>query len=289
MSTLFAGPEPSEPGGSPGVDVVIVNYRSASLAIRCIRSILLLDIARLERIVVVDNNSQDDSVERLCNEVPGLRVISWPLNNGFGAGVNVGMSHVNGEHVLVLNPDTYFETNVIPKVLSVMNENDDIGIVGLDLVNPDGTRQFSARRFYSYFDIAARRLSILAKLVAGRIDRHLMKDLWKREELFDAEWVMGTGFVIRRAVFDAVSGMDERYFLYLEDVDLCARVWNAGYRVVCLPNACLVHDHQRSSAAHPLSFAGRKHIKSLMLFAQKFKVPLLRAPGVSGILGKTSR
>jgi GT2 family glycosyltransferase len=204
-------------------------------------------------------------------------------NCGFAAGVNLGIKVLDGKHVLILNPDTYFERNIRKEVVAAFERDAGIGVVGLDLINPDGSRQYSARRFYTLVDIAARRSAMVGKIFSGRIERHLMKDNWHIERPFDADWVLGTGFVIRRTVYQEIGGMDERYFLYFEDVDLCARVWQTGYRVVALPNVCLVHDHQRSSAVRPLSFAGRAHLASLWRFTRKFDLPFLRQPSITSI------
>jgi N-acetylglucosaminyl-diphospho-decaprenol L-rhamnosyltransferase len=94
---------------------------------------------------------------------------------------------------------------------------------------------------------------------------------------------MGTGFVVRRSIFEELSGMDEAYFLYMEDVDLCARVWHSGYRVVCVPGARLVHEHQRQSAGGLMNRASRYHLQSLLRFRNKFRVPLTFPPGINGI------
>ena len=263
--------------------VILVNYRTADMTIRCVTSILDQGITKTEHIVVVDNNSGDGSVDRIAKTFPKLRVVASDTNGGFGAGVNTGLKWTHEEYVLVLNPDTYFENNSVFTAISYMMEHPDIGIAGLDLVNSDGSRQYSARRFYSLLDVVARRIGIVGKFLQQRMDRHLMKDAWQYGTPFDAEWIMGTGFVAKRHLVVTLGGIDERYFLYMEDVDLCARVWNAGFRVVCIPNARLVHDHQRSSATNLFSFAARRHIISLFKFAYKFSVPIFRQPGIDGI------
>jgi GT2 family glycosyltransferase len=264
--------------------VILVNYRTSDMTIRCVGSILEQGIATVDRIVVVDNNSRDGSVDSIRSAFPKLRVIALETNCGFGAGVNVGLRWLHNEQfVLVLNPDTYFEDNSVAVVISYLKGHPDVGIAGLDLVYKDGSRQYSARRFYSLLDVAARRIGIIGRLLKKRIDRHIMKDAWQTCVPFDAEWIMGTGFVARRDVITALGGMDESYFLYMEDVDLCARVWNAGFRVVCIPEARLVHDHQRASATNPLKFAARQHILSLLKFASKFTVPMFQQPGIDGI------
>lgn len=268
--------------------VVIVNYRTPALAIRCVESILRHDIVSPTGITIVENCSGDSSFEEMSAALPGISIIQSPSNGGFGAGVNFGCRGLTAKYLLILNPDTYFEYDSVSPVTAHMEENRDVGIVGLDLINPDGTRQYSARRFYSALDIFARRSKAFSPFMPKRIERHLMQDAYARNIPFDAEWVMGTGFIIRRDVLEAVGGMDVDYFLYMEDVDLCARVWCEGYRVQCLPQAQLVHDHQRSSAVSAFSFAGKTHLKSLLKFARRFSLPLIRPPGTQNIIASFS-
>ncbi len=269
------------------VNAVIVNYRTPDLVLKCVHSIIEHGVAAAGDIIVVENASPDDSLEKLTEPLKALNVqlLASQKNDGFGAGVNIGVSHADKPYVVVLNPDTYFEDGSFSRAIDYFEQHPETGLLGLNLVYPGGERQFSARRFYSLVDVAARRLPIGNWWPFKRlVDRHLMVKAWHSGDAFEAEWVMGTGFVVRRELFQQIEGMDEAYFLYMEDVDLCARVWRAGFSVVCLPQARLVHDHQRSSAAQPFSWAGKMHIKSLLYFRRKFCVPVFRPPGVAGIL-----
>ncbi len=266
------------------LNAVIVNYRTPDLTLKCVASIVAHGVAAPADIVVVENASPDDSYARLSAELSGVRLLQAANNGGFGAGVNLGAALCEADYILVLNPDTYFEDDSLNKALAVLDSQPEVGLVGLDLVYPGGERQYSARRFYSLLDVLGRRLPLGRYWpVKARIDRHLMRTAWDSGAPFEAEWVMGTGFVVRRELFLKLHGMDEAYFLYMEDVDLCARVWQSGAKVICVPGARLVHDHQRSSAAGPLSWAGRLHLQSLLRFRQKFHVPLVRQPGVAGL------
>jgi len=256
------------------LSVVIVNFKTPELTRKCITSICDKRVAEICNIVVVDNCSGDASAEIISRDCLGVDFVSSSKNNGFGSGVNIGVARCSSEFVLVLNPDTYFVDESFLFALEFIERNHAVGIVGLNLINPDKSQQFSARRFYSLLDIICRRTPLgNFRFMRERISRHLMKDEWIAGEPFAADWVMGTGFVIRREVFNRIGGMDEEYFLYMEDVDLCKRVWDAGYKVYALPNSTLVHDHQRSSAAGPLSWAGRQHLASLVRYWKKFGIP----------------
>lgn len=266
-------------------EIVIVNYRTPDLVLRCVESIVKFGLSARDDIVVVDNASPDDSYERLSTFLGDVRIIHSDRNAGFAAGVNLGVACCRKDFVLVLNPDTYFEDRSAHLALYVLASDPKIAIAGLDLVYPQGGRQYSARRFYSVLDIMCRRTHLGACWpLKARVNHHLMVGAFESGEPFEAEWVLGSGFLIRRDVFAKIGGMDEGYFLYMEDVDLCARLWKVGYRVVCVPNARLVHDHQRASAVRSHSMAGRIHLRSLMRFRQKFKLPIIVSPGVQGIV-----
>jgi N-acetylglucosaminyl-diphospho-decaprenol L-rhamnosyltransferase len=267
------------PAPSSTLGVVIVNYQTYDLTMQCVASLLAHGIALPQHIVVVDNASADGSGARLDGSLPAgvVRVLSR-INGGFGAGVNLGVAALKTDLVLVLNPDTYFLRNNMDMVRRLFDQRPRLGVVGLKLINPDGSLQYSARRFYSLPDILARR-TLLGRLgPMRRLARsHLLKRKW-REEPFEADWVMGTGFIVRRAAFEQIGRMDEGYFLYFEEVDLCARMWAYGWRVMAVPQVELVHEHQRSSKAGLLTFSGQTHVRSMMRFFSKFGVPWVRRP-----------
>jgi GT2 family glycosyltransferase len=261
------------------LSAVIVNYGTADLTKKCVHSLRQWKVVDDPRIFIVDNASPDDSLARLRSALAPIRIIAAPVNGGFSFGVNLGVRETQTPYVLILNPDTYFVDDSIQYALSVLESQPDIGLLGLDLIYPDGRRQFPARRFYSVLDILGRRLP-LGRFwpLKARVARHMMLSAWKHNQPFEADWVMGTGFIVRRDLFQRLGGMDESYFLYMEDVDLCARIWISGHRVVSLPNARLVHDHQRASAATPFGKSGRYHLKSLGLFVKKYRLPVFTPP-----------
>ena len=120
----------------PKMSAVIVNYRTPDLTLKCVESIKRWQIVDVDDLVVVDNGSADDSVARLKRDMSGVRLIDSGKNGGFSAGVNVGAKGARQDYLLVLNPDTYFEDKTIERALAVLNEQPDVGLVGLDLCLP---------------------------------------------------------------------------------------------------------------------------------------------------------
>lgn len=258
------------------LSVVIVNYRTPELTVKCVDSILRWGVAEAKDIVVVENSSPDNSAQRLKSELPSeVSLVVAERNNGYSAGVNIGAMRAKRDFILVLNPDTYFVDQSIDSALVILKNDTNVGLIGLDLIYPNNERQYSARRFYSFLDIVARRTPLGRYWpFKSRVAKHMMVDQWGPGTPFDTDWVMGTGFVVRRQLFEQLGGMDEDYFLYMEDVDFCARIWKSGSRVICVPGARLIHDHQRSSAAGVFSMAGRLHLKSLSTYMKRHQIPI---------------
>jgi N-acetylglucosaminyl-diphospho-decaprenol L-rhamnosyltransferase len=259
---------------SQPLSVVIVNFRTPTLTINCVHSLLKHGIAKPEDIIVVENASGDDSLKVLRDGV-NCTIVEAKENHGYGSGVNLGVAHARNELILCLNPDTYFNDDDVLRVGEIFAAQPSLGLLGLDLCYPSGERQYSARRDYSFLDIVLRR-TVLGRLKFAEpiVDQHLMKDAWDGG-IFSADWVMGTGFIVRRTAFDAVKGMDSDFFLYMEDVDLCRRLRKAGWRVAAVPGIHLVHDHQRASGQRLLSQAAGRHIHALRVFQRKHHIPLL--------------
>jgi N-acetylglucosaminyl-diphospho-decaprenol L-rhamnosyltransferase len=257
------------------LSAVIVNFRTPALVINCVKSIVDLRICRPSEIYIVDNFSNDGSSDILQAQLPDCQHITMRENRGYSAGVNAGVRETKTDFVLCLNPDTYFVDNTMSELGRMFSADERLALIGLDLRYPTGERQFSARRKYSVIDIIVRRSFLNKASVAKKInDRHLMVEAWSADA-FDADWVLGTGFVVRRTAFNDVGGMDEGYFLYMEDVDLCQSLRDKQWRVQATSMVKLVHDHQRASAQSLFGWSSRTHLKSLWRYYRKHGVSLL--------------
>jgi GT2 family glycosyltransferase len=253
--------------------VILVNYNSFDDCCACVRSLERQAIVAPSDIVIVDNNSPDGSGARLASELPGVNVVHSDRNGGFGAGINLGVDRLDADVYLILNPDTYFLENRIQVALDMFALEPRLGVLGLKLINPDGTLQYSARRFYSLLTILLRRTRLSRwSMFQNLIKEHLMVDYWNGDT-FDTDWVMGTGFLLRKVAFEDIGRMDEQYFLYMEDTDLCRRMWGAHWSVKATSVVSLVHKHQRVSAKKIFGRQARAHLVSLFRYWRKFGVP----------------
>jgi len=273
------GPGAIEPRGAsethgPGavaalpVSVVIITYNSSAYIRDCLRS--LREAACVREVLVVDNASTDGSAELVARDFPEVRLLTNEKNVGYARGVNRGLRESREPFVLVLNPDVRVHPGAIESLWRRMEADPSIGIVGPKLLNPDGTLQHSCRRFYTLGTFIARRTFLRRVLPLGGIERrHLMVDE-DHDAAMTVDWLIGAAMLVRREAADEVGPMDERFFLYFEDVDWCYRMSKRGWRVLYLPEAVMVHHHRRESARRPLGRTLRTHIASSLRFYEKW-------------------
>lgn len=216
---------------SPTVDVVIVNWNTGDHLRECVRGILGELGGAVRRIVVVDNGSTDDSLEML-GRPPGVEIVAVGQNLGFAAGANLGARRCDSEQLLFLNPDTEVGSGVIGRAAQCLESHVGVGIVGSLLVDGAGAWQPSAGHF-----------GVLSHLL---LDTRLVRRQPTRPRLVD--WIHGAFLLIRRSLFESLGGFDERFFMYGEDMDLCARARAVGQRTMILPDVSVVHFGNRSGA-----------------------------------------
>ena len=236
------------PTGPLPVVAVVVNWNAGGLLLACARTLVE---AGAGEIVVVDNASSDDSLERLeAAALPRVRVVRAGANLGYGAGINRGVAGAGAGHVLVCNPDLLLDEGCIRALLARLDAEPDLGIVGPRLRNPDGSTYVSGRPFPSVRDALGH---AFVGLVWSRNpwSRRYLQTSWDRGDAADVDWASGALLLVRRSAFDQLGGFDERFFMFMEDVDLCWRARQSGWRVALEPAAGAVHVVGASRAARP--------------------------------------
>jgi hypothetical protein len=224
--------------------IVIVNWNSGEQLRECISSIdsaavRLSGEQLLAEVIVVDNGSSDGSEHRLHLGACALRVIRNELNLGFAAACNQGAKGVDADLILFLNPDTRLFENSLVVPLSYLEdpEHASTGIVGIQMIDELGQVARSCAHFPRPSHFAAQALGLDRILPSTA---HAMRD-WNHADTREVDQVIGAFFLIRRSLFDALSGFDERFFVYFEEVDLALRACQAGWRCVFLAEAQVFH------------------------------------------------
>lgn len=229
------------------LSILIVNYKNKEKTRRCIESIRRADLAGLtHEIIMVDNNSGDGIVDEFKLKYPEVRGLQSERNRGMGGGNNLAARGAVGEFLLILNNDTLVGKDSIKKLLNFYQSRQDIGLVGPSLRYPDGRLQYSCLRFPGILTPLYRR-TFLGQFAKRHLDRFLYAE-YDHQTAKEVDWVQGSAMLIKHSLFEELSGFDERFFMYFEDIDLCRRVWQTGWKVFYYPESAMIHDHTRASA-----------------------------------------
>jgi GT2 family glycosyltransferase len=258
-------------GSALRTGAVVVTYNSSADIDRCLDALAGQDVAP---IVVVDNASADDTVERVRTRGEEIRVVANRENRGLAAANNQGIAECEGvDAVLLVNPDTEVLPGAVATLAGVLATRPDVGLVGPRVVNPDGSLYPSVRRFPD--PVTALGHAVLLFVAPGNrwTRRYRMAD-WDHSHAADVDWVAFTFVLIRRSALEQVGGLDERYFMYVEDVDTCWRLREAGWVVAYEPDAVVSHRIGGSSASAPYRMIVHHH-RSLWRFARR----TARGPG----------
>ena len=260
---------------SPLISALILNYRTPLNAVNCAKNLLNQTIADEIEIFVVDNDSDDDTIGILRNRLEGLdkiSIIEVPKNVGFAAGNNYASKYARGKYLLFLNPDTEPEPDALKKLIGILESDPSIGIIAPRLVFPDGTVRDSYRTFPTVIDLIIKR-TFLKQFLKKRMRKYLQYDSDPLKNR-DIDWVVGAFMLMRRDFFLELDGFDSRFFLFLEDTDLCRRCWEKGKKVRFYPEVTARDGKQRLSGSGFLHMftkkTGRIHIVSAVKYFMKW-------------------
>lgn len=258
------------PTGATDVSIVIVSYNSRDAVSDCLASLALGDSTVAAETILIDNASSDGTPGLVRERFPWVRVTANADNLGYARAVNQGIGLSSGRYLLVLNPDVTVRPGSIGQLVRFMDDHADAGISASKLLNPDGTLQYSCRRFYTFLTLLLRR-SFLGRVFRNSraIADYLMLD-YDHEESRPVDWVIGACMMVRREALRDIGLMDDRFFLYFEDVDWCYRTWQSGWRVYYVPESVMRHRHTRASAQIRLPRQVVAHALSLFHFYEKW-------------------
>jgi GT2 family glycosyltransferase len=238
---------------APDLSIVIVAYNGAALLHNTLRSVLDLTRDITYELIVVDNASPQRDIEQLVQAFPTVRFVFLEHNRGYAAANNVGIKASSGRYVALLNPDTVLHDDLFTMVVRWLDDHPNVGAVGPQLIQSDGEPQP-----YSYG--AAPSPWYMLRRVWGHI-RGGYLHRWHGDVPQDVDWVAGTCLVARRTAIAQIGGLDERFFLYWEDVDLGMRLRQAGWWVVFLPTARITHVGGGSVGVHAQGWYDRSLVQ----------------------------
>jgi GT2 family glycosyltransferase len=252
--------------GLPDLSVVIINWRMRHQLERCLSSMFEKDFSCRYEIVVV-NKPSGDGTEELAAGTPQVRLVQ---HDRFGIAEmrNVGIRASRGRYVLMLDSDTEVRGDAFGEMVRFMDEHPEVGGAGGKTLKPDGSLEYSCKRFYTVWTIMVRRTPISRWFPNNRWNRrHLMMDE-DHDRVLSIDWMAGACFLMRRKTIEEVGVFDEKYYFGFEDVDWCFRAKRRGWKMCYIPSAQIVHYVQRSSA-RGLNRMAWEHLKSGVRFYVK--------------------
>lgn len=236
----------------PLVCVIIVSFNTRDLTLECLRALYDNLGSVTAEVIVVDNGSEDGSVEALRQNYPNVRVFSNIRNAGFGAANNQAMRAARGKYVMLLNSDAFVENGAIAAMIELIERSPGVGVVGPRLLNADLSLQLSCFPFPS----PAR--AWIENLWLPAVFPHTSKigdyRKWAHDEERLVDWVVGACMLVRREAYDAVGGFDERFFMYGEETDWQRRIRSKGWQIAFTPAARVKHLGGASSTGDKSAF-----------------------------------
>ena len=232
----------------PDVSVVIVHYETPELLLRCLDSISAGNDSPRAEVFVIDNASRSFDTESIRRVLPGARVIANRHNVGFAKASNQGLRAARGRYLVLLNPDTVVEPDTLPKMVAYMDARPDVGCATPQVVLDDGRLDLACRRSFPTPLRAFYRLTLLSRLFprSRRFGQYNLTYLDEREEAqIDAP--CGAFMMVRASIRDDVGLLDERYFMYGEDLDWAYRIKQAGWRIMYTPITTVRHAKRAAS------------------------------------------
>jgi len=250
------------------LSIVIVSWNTKKYVEECLTSLQEIDGNLSAEIIVVDNASADGTPEMIRTQFPNVKLIETGANLGFARGNNVGIKEATGEYICLINSDVNVPSDCLQKMHAYMEQQPTIGLLGPGMLRADGRVYRSGMRFPTLFTVFLRAL-FLDSLFGGNkfFGGFLMKD-FKFDRTRDMDVLNGWLWMTRREALEKVGPLDERFFMYAEDVDWCKRFHLAGWRVVFYPEAKAIHYGGASSKNAPSRFNVELQRANLQIWAK---------------------
>ncbi len=224
------------------LSIIIVNYNVKEFLQNLLHSIDKAAQNITHEIIIVDNASDDGSIEFLQQKFPKVKLIINKENLGFGKANNIGMKIAKGRYFLLLNPDTLLSENLLQEMTTFLDKTIEAGMAGCKILNPDGTLQLACRRSFPGPWTSFCKVTGLSTLFPKRkIFAHYNLTYLDENQTYEVDAISGSFMMMRKEVYEKTGGFDEDFFMYGEDLDLCYRIQKEGYKVFYVHSAQIIH------------------------------------------------
>ena len=244
---------------SPQVSIIIVNYNVKELLLDCIRSIYA-NVKISFEIIVIDNNSTDGSIALIQQHFPQVKTIVNTYNAGFPKATNQGFLQSKGEYIFMLNPDTVIIKDAIDKMIDFLENNKDVAILAPQLLNTDGTIQYSIQRFITVQEIILE--TFFLHTIYKNFHSYINKPI---NTPIAVEAVSGAAILFPRSLIHEIGGLDEDLF-WTEDMEFCYRAFKKGKKIYYYPNAKIIHHVGASGTKNRKVMLSRQILTKITFF-----------------------
>lgn len=220
--------------------IIIVNYNSTGFLENCLKSIFFNQHGISLKVIVVDNHPAEGAKGKIETRFPHVMLIENDRNLGFAKACNQGLMVAQSKYILFLNPDTIIKNDVFARCIEFIRSNSDTGLLGCKLVNANGSLQPSCADF-PYIHKLILDHTIRWKIFPDAIREKLLLRYWTHDRIREVDWVLGAFMLARLDLLKQMGGFDEDFFLYGEDLELCYRIQQAGWKVVFFPYSEVIH------------------------------------------------
>jgi GT2 family glycosyltransferase len=225
------------------LSVIIVTWNNEGTIYDCLKSVYRSSSRLDVEVIVVDNASNDRTIEVIENNFPQTTILRLEQNIGFSKGNNIGIMSCSGEYVLILNPDTELPPRVPRECLSFMSGHPRAGMCGVELANPDGSLQTAHFSFPGVRDVIRLFLGVNRRYYRALIEKYNSPSV-----PVEVDWISGAFMFVRRKSIQDVGAFDERLFMYGEEIDWCSRFHAKGWEVWLIPGIRVLHHHRQSTS-----------------------------------------
>jgi GT2 family glycosyltransferase len=224
------------------LSIIIVNYNVKEFIQNLLHSVVKAASGIQYEVIIVDNASNDGSIDFLKEKFPDVKLIANSVNRGFSRANNQGLAVSKGEYLLLLNPDTLLREDTLKRMIDFFKSTPDAGLAGCKILNPDGTLQLACRRSFPGPWTSFCKVTGLGTLFPNsRIFARYNLTYLDENQTYEVDAVSGSFMMLKREVYEKIGGLDEQFFMYGEDLDLCYRVQKAGYKVYYVHNTQIIH------------------------------------------------
>lgn len=250
------------------ISIVIVTWNGRKVVAQCLESLKRYEGNKAIEIIVVDNASTDGTVEEIRRNFPFAKLIVNSANLGFAKANNIGIAHSAGQVICLINSDVVVPEGCLEKMTGFLDSNPDIGLLGPKMILRDGSTGQSCMGFPTVWNWLCRSLALDTIFPGSKVFGGFLRTDFLYDRVEDVEVLTGWFWMVRRQALGEVGPLDERYFMYGEDIDWCKRFQKAGWRVVFCPNAYAIHYCGASSSNAPTRFYVEMHRANMQYLAK---------------------